>query len=330
MMDYEKFKETVMENFKDYLSEQFQGTELSVEQVHKINHTKDGIILSADKPGHNVSPTIYINDMYEHFKSCNDLHETLQNAAKRMEAAIMNIPELDFGQAKDNIVFFLVNTEQNREMLADMPHREYHDLSIVYRWIIKEDEEGIQSTVIKNQTAGLLGLNEEQLFSLATKNTQRIYPPTVRSMNDIFYGLLMEDGIPDEIAGIMKDEIAAEEIMYVISNASGINGAASMLYENKLHELAEKLNTDLYILPSSIHEVLAISTDIGSPEELAQMVKEINMSEVSINERLSNQVYHYDKDMRKLTLATDTPDKSLDNSRIQETDRTMHMSGQVR
>ncbi len=45
---------------------------------------------------------------------------------------------------------------------------------------------------------------------------------------------------------------------------------------------------------------------------LAQMVVEVNMQEVSLDERLSNQVYHYDKDLRKLTLATDTPNKRLD------------------
>jgi hypothetical protein len=42
----------------------------------------------------------------------------------------------------------------------------------------------------------------------------------------------------------------------VISNEKGINGAASMLYENELHELAESLESDLYILPSSVHEVI--------------------------------------------------------------------------
>lgn len=37
------------------------------------------------------------------------------------------------------------------------------------------------------------------------------------------------------------------------------------------------------------------------------------MQEVSLDERLCNQVYHYDKDLRKLTLATDTPNKRLDS-----------------
>ncbi|MBQ8243198.1 MAG: hypothetical protein IJZ40_07015, partial [Bacteroidaceae bacterium] len=46
--------------------------------------------------------------------------------------------------------------------------------------------------------------------------------------------------------------------------------------------------------------------------ELAEMVSEINMDQVALEERLSNQVYHYDKDLRKLSLATDTPNKRLD------------------
>ena len=130
--------------------------------------------------------------------------------------------------------------------------------------------------------------------------------------NDIMKEMFARDGMPQEIADMMIAEIPPEQTMWVISNEKGINGAASMLYENELHELAESLESDLYILPSSVHEVIAVSSDMGSPEMLAQMVVEVNMQEVSLDERLSNQVYHYDKDLRKLTLATDTPNKRLD------------------
>mgnify|MGYP006986453969 CR=1 FL=1 len=68
-----------------------------------------------------------------------------------------------------------------------------------------------------------------------------------------------------------------------------------------------------FIFSSSVHEVIAVSSDMGSPEMLAQMVVEVNMQEVSLDERLSNQVYHYDKDFKKNSpLATDTPNKRLD------------------
>jgi hypothetical protein len=36
------------------------------------------------------------------------------------------------------------------------------------------------------------------------------------------------------------------------------------------------------------------------------------MDQVSLEERLSNQVYHYDKDLKKISLATDTQNKRLD------------------
>lgn len=114
------------------------------------------------------------------------------------------------------------------------------------------------------------------------------------------------------ITCMMIREVPPEQTLWIISNNRGIDGAVSMLYENELHELAENLESDLYILPSSVHEVLAVSTELTEPEELAQMVAEVNMQKVALEERLSNQVYHYDKDLRKLTLATDTPNKRLD------------------
>ena len=99
--------------------------------------------------------------------------------------------------------------------------------------------------------------------------------------------------------------------MYVISNEANIFGAASMLYEDKLDELSEKLDLSLYILPSSVHECIAISDKFGNPDDLAEMVYEINMDQVKLDERLSNQVYRYDKDAKTLRLATDTINKSI-------------------
>lgn len=87
-----------------------------------------------------------------------------------------------------------------------------------------------------------------------------------------------------------------------------------MLYEDKLHKLALQLNDDLYIFPSSTHEVIAVRASMGDPYEYAGMVAEINLTQVNLDERLSNQVYHYDKDARRLTLATDTPNKRLDGA----------------
>jgi hypothetical protein len=311
-MNYELFKEVVTEKFMEYLSDQYQDRKLDIHPVEKVNVTLDGISLMGEGDV-KVVPTIYINDMYEQYQKNNDLQEVLQGAASKMENLLKKVPELvpavDYNAAKDNIVFQLVNTEQNKEMLGDTPNRAFQDLSIIYRWVIKIEEEGIQSAVIHNTLAKNLGLSEEQLFKLAVENTKRILPPTIRTITDV---IAESQNLPVEILDEIIGELTGEQTMWVISNDRGINGAISMLYEDQLHDLAEKVGTDLYIMPSSLHEVIAVSSDMGDPNELAQMVTEINFEEVELSERLSNQVYHYDKDLRKLSLATDTPNKRLD------------------
>ena len=286
---------------------------MRVDSVEKINRKMDGLSLRLEGGG-SISPTIYISDMYKEYLRTGDLQETMQNAAEAMDKAFQQtvLPPLDLQAAKDNIIFQLVNTIQNEDMLQKMPHREFQDLSIIYRWVVSMDEKGFSSTMINNNLAKELGMGEEQLFKAAAENTRRILPPTVKSMNEVMREMFIADGMPPSMADLMIGEMEPEQTMWVISNECKISGAASMLYEDKLHKLAEKVGSDLYVMPSSVHEVIAVSVNMGEPEQLAQMVAEINMDQVELGERLSNQVYHYDKDLRKITLATDTPNKRLD------------------
>lgn len=316
MMDYEIFKEVVVEKLPSFLPGELRGREVMIQSVDKINQTVDGLILKMDGENEKVSPTIYLNDMYEHYKQFGDLQLTLETVGdamlRAMEKGIQVQNGLNFDNPEEKIVFQLINTEQNRDMLEHVPHREWKDLSIIYRMVTNVDKDGIESAVVRDGLAEKLGFTEEQLFNFAVENTRKIFPPTVRSMNDVMREIFLADGMPLEVAEMMFSEVPADKMMYVISNEKGINGAISMLYEDQLHALAEQLDTDLYILPSSIHETIAVSVDMGDPEELAQMVSEINMDQVSLQERLSNQVYHYDKDLRVLSMATDTPNKRLD------------------
>lgn len=313
MMTYEEFKEVVKETFVDYMPESYRNMCIDIRPVVKVNEILDGFSFLGEEQF--IVPTMYINPMYEEYKKTEDLQRVLQQAAKEMESTIkyaLSLEELDFKAAKNNIVLQLVNTEQNKEMLMKIPHREFQDLSIIYRWIVKIDEDGIQSSIISNSLAEDLGLTEEQMYKLALDNTRRILPPTIRSMKDVLYKFLEGDGMSAEEIDMMFDQDLPEKSMWVIGNDREVHGAASMLYEEYLHELSIQVGTDLYILPSSIHEVIAVSVRMDDPYELAKVVNTINMGQVALSERLSNQVYHYDKDLRKLTLATNTLNKRLD------------------
>ncbi|MBQ8232499.1 MAG: hypothetical protein IJZ34_11320 [Lachnospiraceae bacterium] len=315
-MNYEEFKTIVKQEFMSYLPEEYQHLKMDIRPVEKVNTVKDGMSFLDMSKESNMSPTIYVEDMYISYQETEDYRKVFEDVAavveKVLKEPLVTQEKLDFHNVKDNIVFQLINTEQNKGLLNSLPHREFHDLSIIYRWIVGCDKNGLQSVVIKNDLMEKMGLNEEQMFKLAVVNYKRLLAPTIYTMDDVLRETLREEGKPEELAEIMLSGMTADEMMWFISNNVRINGACSMLYDDVMQEIAEKVDSDLYILPSSVHETIAVSVNMGDPYELAQMVSEVNMSQISLDERLSNQVYHYDKELHKLTMATNAPMKRLD------------------
>lgn len=315
MMDYQMFKEIVKENIRDYMSPEYRDATVEVISVNKVNGVRDA--LAVRKPDEQIAPNLYLDDFYEAYQQCDNLEMTLKFMAEeygRIADRSVKKLDIDLSQMKDRVVMILVNTEQNKEMLADLPHREFQDLSVIYRYVVSQSEQGVASFKVTNAIMEQLDMTPEELFQYAAENTKRMFPPKVGRMEDIMFGMMGGDGIPDEVAELFQTDRNPKESMWIISNSSGINGAVSMLYDENLNRLAEKMGTDLYIIPSSVHEVLAVSVEMGSgdPEELAEMVQGVNMSVVELEDRLSNNVYHYDKDLRELKLATQVPNQRLD------------------
>lgn len=322
-LNYEEFKEKIKEDIKDYMDEKYKDCGVVIRKVNKTNREVDGLNM-LDIPGlKNATPTLYVNDLYEKYEKTGDYEEVARMAAETMEYGIKSFNSqikeecLDTSKLKDKVFFSLINAEQNRELLNTVPHREFEDLAIVYRWNIGSDSMGTYTNLVNNDLAEKEGLTENDLYNAANKNTKELFPVLVKNMNEVISEIIFGESelgeeMQEEFNEVMM-ETPNEHSMYVITNESKLYGAASILYEEPLHELAEKVGSDLYILPSSVHEVIAVSADFSSPDELAEMVYEINMDQVDINDRLSNQVYCYDKDLRTLRLATDTINKSLDD-----------------
>ena len=314
MMDYGLFREVVTETLLSHMPDELAGHTLVADRTGKVNETLDALhLVPPSCPSDSLYPTVYLNHMYEEYKKSGDLKQTLELAAFYLAGACREAEQKN-GRitpqgAPESIVMSLINTEQNREMLGYMPHREFEDLSIIYRYVI-DTRNPVESAPVTVEMAEGIGMGEKELFDAAVENTRRLFPPTVESLNDIIIEMFMDGGFSEEAAREMGSVIRTH--MYCISNKMSNNGAVSMLYGDVIHGVSEQLGSGLYILPLSVHEVMAVQTEGVTPEELAELVEKNNMSRIRLGDRLSNQVYHYDKERRILSLATDTPNKRLD------------------
>lgn len=250
-LNYEEFKEKIKDDIKDYMDEKYKDCGVVIRKVNITNREVDGLNFY-DIPGlKNATPTIYVNNLYEEYERTGKYEEVIRIAAETMERGIKSFNDeikaelLDTSRLKDNVFFTLINAEQNKELLKTVPHREFENLAIVYRWNLGNDSLGTYTNLVDNDLAKKEGLTENDLYNAANKNTKELFPILVKNMNEVISEIIFGDS---ELSGEMEEEFKEvmmetqdERSMYVITNESKLFGAASMLYEEPLHELAEKL-----------------------------------------------------------------------------------------
>lgn len=98
-----------------------------------------------------------------------------------------------------------------------------------------------------------------------------------------------------EMMGVEEDEMPGVDDgikMVVGTNKQRLYGASVMLSNKVIEELAKQFNGEFAILPSSVHEFIAVPTQ-GSSDDYRKMVTEVNDSEVDAIDRLTYNVYRY-------------------------------------
>lgn len=296
-MDIENFKEQLIEDIKTGLYE--KGYEVTVTQNHvdKLNDSYDAMTITPIDS--NVGMNINLDSLYESMSEGRTYSEvassTIDLAANHMDdMPVVDVSELtDYEQMKSKLAIEVVSTEANAELLAKIPHQEIEDLSIVYRFVLGSSEEGRSSILVTNNLIESMGVTPEQVHADALANAPEIRPAELKGMTQVMMEMIGPEQF--ELMGMPAVTDIRDEQMIVASVPDKINGAGVIAYPNFMENVAEQVGGDFYILPSSIHEVLVVP-DNGNMSlgDLEAMVREVNATQVAPNERLTDNVYHYD------------------------------------
>ncbi len=243
-----------------------------------------------------VMPCICMEKYFLWYKNNEAIDDIVQDILHEYQSKVKEripfVPCIDRDMVKKNTVFRLVNTEKNRELLEKVPHREVEglDLSVMLSVMVDiyPDQRGF--VIIRNEMLQQMGLAENDLWEAADVNTPDKMLYQIQNMADL---LQIQEGDDCNLP------------MFVLSNEQKIYGAGCILYHGVKEKLAEMLQSDYYVLPSSVHEVIVIPADQleGSVQELKERVVEVNRNEVSEQEFLSDSVYFYSRQRKELCIA---------------------------
>ena len=191
----------------------------------------------------------------------------------------------DYGKIKERLTIRLCNSEKNMEKLAQVIHRDFLDLAIVPYIDLGHITGFPAAATIPQSMASGFELAEEQVVEDALANSPKLHPANVitpRSAMMKVLGLLYG---PSSDAGLSI--ITTEEISY---------GACAILYPGILAEMAQEKGTDILLIPSSVHEFLAMADDSTmAKEELEALICDINRNEVAEGDVLSDNLYRFDR-----------------------------------
>ena len=297
-MTYENFLTAITQSVQEAMGQEYR---VLLHHVLKNNATPmDGI--SILRIGEKASPTIYLNDFYKELIEGRSIAEI---TAKIKKIYNLNCKKMDFQveefknyeKIKGKLAVKLVNYKENLVMLKDLPFKRFLDLAIVCYVLIGKMGKNTASILVRQEYRKIWKVSEEELFLQAMENTPKILPPELKSINVLIQEAFSGQEVVDDV--VYQD---GEVPMYVLTNTMHFNGAVAMLYKDVVSDFAECLGTDLYILPSSIHEVILIPR-VSEIEKhvLEQMVREVNQEEVEQIERLSDRVYCYWREKEEFT-----------------------------
>lgn len=277
------------------------GYAVTTQETTKNNGVKM-IGIEIVKQGETVVPRLYVDGIVDRVK---DGFMTVEDAAKKVFEMYQNseTSEIEMDVEKwidrkfilDHVEYQLVNAERNAERLKDIPGKKIADLVAIYRVVIGLDEDGMMSYVLTKTILDRSGISFEELDEAAKKNTEKS-GFSVRTMSEVMCEL-MGVNVGQEI------EEPDGPQMYILTNARKLHGANIMLYKEYLEIAAEKMNGDFYIIPSSIHELIAVPVSAQGLEQLREMVKEANDNQLTPEEILGYEVYRYNRETGEVEVA---------------------------
>ena len=287
-MDYNEFKNRLIEVVREKLEGE---AEVSFVTRKKNNQTdKEGICVQ--KPDGTQRTVIYLEDLYHVYEKTADMEGLTEKiicifgkAGNMPGADILN----DWETVKDHVRIRLVKKDWNKERLENRVYRDYLDFAVVLEVEMETKGDFSGSSPVEKDAPKFWGVSEGEIYQKAMENLYK----------EKYYILPIDMFLPENYP-------AGEIKMYILLRENRNFGAGLLLREDILHRFAEEQGGSLYILPSSVHDLILIKQEEDMDVcELKEVVRQVNGDSAVMNpeEVLSDSVYVYDREQRIVRIA---------------------------
>ena len=194
--------------------------------------------------------------------------------------------KMNYDKCKHNLQIRLCDLEHKPTIIEESPVIHIGDWIGYFAVAFNPIEDALLSITITNDMLSSTGVTQNQLYEDAlTSMRQHMDHFTLSSVENLFGKRLFIRSIYPE--------------MFTLTNENGVHGAGYFADSKVRASIGDSFGCGYYVIPSSVHELLLIpDSTIFEPNELIQMVREVNTDETVIvpADILSNKVMWCSKD----------------------------------
>ncbi len=289
-MGYDEFKERLLGELKERLRKSIRA------EIIPVN--KNGVIREAvgmEEGLNEMKSLVYVENLYDQY--C--IGAALSTCTGFVMGLYKAIPEFHAEQyfetweeVKPKITIRLVNWDWNRDELTEIPYQKYLDLAVYCRIVLGENEDGIISNVVRKSMLRYWKIGESELWETAKSNFQR-EEFLIRHIDD-------EIGYPKRYLDKFANLYGKKDETYVLTNEYRNHGAYAMLRLDILEKFAERMDGDLFILPSSLNEVILLPNRKDRDPDFLRLLVQKNNRNYAVDEELSENLYYYRREKNRI------------------------------
>ncbi len=302
-------------------------TDIEYRMVMKNNGAQPGLTFKRDNE--NLSPTVYIKNYFERYKSGEDINSIIRDITEAGYQGIkhtIDMPDITPEEARRCISLDLIGAYKNQEILKDIPHFIIGEgegaLAAYPRWKIDSN----MSFKVDEKIAAQLQMTPSEVLTLAAENTNNM-DYKIDYIESFLHNLLQDMGtVSTELDQMILDDPPPQ--MIVLSTPDCVHGASAILSHNAMEQAREMLGCEkVYIIPSSIHEVIIVP-DNGEikPSVLVDIIKSINMTELDPQDVLSDYPLRYSDGKLSIAIETSIPEMEASENIDIKVERNMSMA----
>lgn len=241
---------------------------------------------------------ITMEKIVQGLKESNAISET-----NEMKDTLKNLE--DYEKIKNFLFIRPLNYNNHQAELEHCFYRRIGEIALVVYVKVLDKDKMLTSFKLPLNYAKVWNMEEQDVFEKVMENTARMMPPRVYSLIDMFFNPNCEGkDIYDPNFKPSKSEMGN-----CFSTTVKTNGATAIFYPGAARRMSDLMGQqDLYLVFTSIHEVMVHYAPVVEPKNLEFVLKDTVENATPEGDMLTRHIYYYsreDDEIRMLPLSSE-------------------------